>query len=89
MTSAEDCYIRMWDRDGVVTKQFTFRGDTVTAMYIDNKHELILCAMVDRCIRGYEAEDGTLVRARSTHDVIMHQLKTRPFRSAAGFLCGS
>lgn len=63
VTSADDDIIRLWDTEGVLLKEFFFRGESMTAMYIDNKHELVVCAMLDRAIRGYEMDSGILVHA--------------------------
>ena len=62
ITAAEDETIRLWDTDGVQLREFFYRGGTMTAMYVDNKRELLLCAMTDKAIRGYELEEGNLVR---------------------------
>jgi hypothetical protein len=61
VTAAEDETIRLWDTDGVQLREFVYRGGTMTAMYVDNKRELLLCAMTDKAIRGYELEEGNLV----------------------------
>jgi len=74
VTACDDELIRLFDTDGVEMSRFVFKGESVTTMYMDCKHELLVCAMVDRAIRAYDIETGDLVRKYSGHGDLVRQL---------------
>jgi len=73
-TAADDQTIRLWDPEGMQKREIDYKGESITCMFIDNKHELVLAAMLDRAIRAYETESGFLVRKYRGHTDIVRQL---------------
>jgi WD40 repeat protein len=57
VTVGDDDTIRLWDEKGSELKVFDYLGDSGLRMVIDNDHERMLLACMDRVIRVFDLKD--------------------------------
>ncbi|KAK3240375.1 hypothetical protein CYMTET_49778 [Cymbomonas tetramitiformis] len=74
VTAADDETLCTWDVEGTLLQTIYYRGESVTAMYVDLKNELLLVAMLDRAIRAFDLEREELVRKYTGHTDLVRQI---------------